>query len=134
MQKLYQPPSDIDPEITLSHDENIFRISGMSSPENVRATYEPAINWLSDYRDKLKTDKSSYTEDKPLVLKLDLEYFNSSSAIFLYDMVMIIKSIKEDGIPAIISWTYDPADTDSLEAGEDLSILAEIDFEYIKRQ
>jgi len=134
MQKLYQQPSDLDPEISFSHDEQIFRISGTSSPENVRATFEPAVNWLSEYRNKINTDKIIYTEDKPFLLQIDLEYFNSSSAIFLYDLVMIVKSMKDDDIPAIITWSYDPADSDSREAGEDLSILAEIEFEYIKRQ
>jgi len=134
MQKYYSAPSDLDPEINFSHDDNIFRITGVSRPENVRATYEPAIKWLSDYKTELATGYSSINKDNHLTLQLDLEYFNSSSAIFLYDIVMIIRSMKEEGIPARINWAFDPADTDSLEAGEDLSILAEIEFNYIKRQ
>ncbi|MDT8401457.1 MAG: DUF1987 domain-containing protein [Bacteroidales bacterium] len=134
MQKLYLPPSDLDPEIDFSHDENKFRISGVSRPENVRATYEAAISWLSDYKAELAAGNSPYSKENPLTLQLDLEYFNSSSAIFLYDLVMIIKAIREERIPARITWIYDPADTDSLEAGEDLSILAEMEFDYIKRQ
>ncbi|MEE4214067.1 MAG: DUF1987 domain-containing protein [Bacteroidales bacterium] len=134
MQKLYQAPTELDPEIILSHEEKIFRISGTSSPENVRATYEPAIEWMRNYRNMLKTDRPVFTDDDPLVLELDLEYFNSSSAIFLYELVMIIKAIEKDGVPAIIRWSFDPADTDSREAGEDLAILAEMEFEYTNKK
>ena len=134
MQKLYLAPTELDPEITLSHEEKTYRVSGTSSPENVRATYEPAIEWMNNYRNMLKTDRSVFTADDPMVFELDLEYFNSSSAIFLYELVMIIKAIKEDGVPAIIRWFFDPADTDSLEAGEDLAILAEMEFEYTKKK
>ena len=134
MEKLYLAPTELDPEITLSHEEKIFRISGTSSPENVRATYEPAIEWMSKYRNMLKTGSSGFTDDKPLVLEIDLEYFNSSSAIFLYELVMIVKAIEKNGVPAIIRWYFDPADTDSREAGEDLAILAEMDFEYANKK
>jgi hypothetical protein len=72
--------------------------------------------------------------DNPFTLQLDLEYFNSSTAKFLYDIIMVFKSIKEEGIPVAINWFYDPEDPDCLEAGEDLAILAKIDFKFIERQ
>lgn len=134
MQKFYSPPSELDPEIIFSPGERLFRISGVSRPENVRAIYEPAISWLSEYKTELASGKHGYSNEEPLKLRIDLEYFNSSSAIFLYDIVMIIKAIRGKGVPAIINWAYDPDDTDGKEAGEDLSILAEIEFEYVKRQ
>jgi hypothetical protein len=133
MQRLYRAPTELDPEITLSHEEKIFRISGSSSPENVRTTYEPAIRWMSNYRNMLEKDRLGFSEKNPLVLEINLEYFNSSSAIFLYELVMIIKAIRENGVPAKIKWYFDPADADSREAGEDLAILAEMDFEYANK-
>ena len=134
MEKLYIAPSESMPEITLSHDDNVFRIKGVSRPENVRLLYEPVVKWLSDYKEILINKDPVYSEDNPFILQLDLVYFNSSTAKFLYDIVMILKSIKEDGIPTVINWFYDPDDPDCLEAGEDLAVLAEIDFVYIERQ
>ncbi|MBN1388848.1 MAG: DUF1987 domain-containing protein [Bacteroidales bacterium] len=134
MEKLYIAPSDFNPEIILSPHDNIFRIKGNSRPENVREIYDPVVQWLSDYKNMLISEVSSYSEDNPLSLQLDLIYFNSSTAKFLYDIVMIMKSIDEEGIPVAINWFHDPEDPDSLEAGEDLAILAEIDFKYIERQ
>jgi len=126
-------PSDLNPEILFSPGKNTFMIKGISRPENVRDVYEPAVKWLSEFSNELTVEDSLYTEDNPFILQMDLEYFNSSSAKFLYDLVMITREIKEKGIPTAIAWTYDPADPDIREAGEDLAILAEIDFLYIKR-
>ncbi len=133
VEKLYMAPSESMPEVTLSHEDNVFRISGISRPENIRKIYEPIVQWLTDYKNILINDDSIYSEDNPFILQLDLVYFNSSTAKFLYDIVMILKSIKEEGIPTTINWFYDPEDPDCREAGEDLAILAEIDFVYIER-
>lgn len=134
MENLYIPPSEVMPEITLSHKDNIFSIRGSSRPENVREIYEPVLTWLSDYKKMLITDRSIYTENNPFIFQLDLEYFNSSTVKFLFDIIMTMKSLEEEGIPVAIHWFYDPEDPDSREAGEDLAILAEIDFTYIERQ
>jgi len=134
MEKLYIAPSESKPEIILSHEDNIFRIKGNSRPENVREIYEPVVKWLSDFKNILINDNSLYSEQDPFILQLDLVYFNSSTAKFLYDIVMILKSIKEEGIPTTINWFYDPEDPDCREAGEDLAFLAKIDFVYIERQ
>ncbi|HCC71198.1 MAG TPA: hypothetical protein DEQ09_08620 [Bacteroidales bacterium] len=134
MQKIYMPSTDMNPEILFSPDENIFRIKGISRPENVREIYEPAVKWLADFRKELTPENSSFSEESPFTLEINLEYFNSSSAKFLYDIIMLTRSIKEKEIPTAIIWMYDPADPDCREAGEDLAILAEMDFVYIKKQ
>jgi hypothetical protein len=133
MEKLYIAPTEFSPEIILAPYDNIFRINGCSRPENVREIYDPVVQWLSDYKNKLMNDNSEYNDYHPFTLQLDLEYFNSSTAKFLFDIVMIMKSIKEEGIPVAINWFYDSDDYDCREAGEDLAILAEIDFTYIEK-
>lgn len=133
MEKLYIAQSESIPEITLSHEDNVFRVTGISRPENIRLIYEPVIKWLTDYKSILINDHSLYSKENPLIMQLDLEYFNSSSAKFLYDIVRIIKSVKDEGIPVEIKWFYDSDDQDCLEAGEDLASLAKIDFIFVQR-
>lgn len=118
----------------LSHNDNTFFIRGNSRPENARAIYEPLIQWLGEYKKILAADKSAYDRDNPFILQLDLEYFNSSSAKFLYDITILTGSFRENNIPVAIAWTYDPSEPESREAGQDLAELAEIEFVYIKRQ
>ena len=134
MRKLYLPTTDLSPEIIFSHEEKLFRIKGNSRPENVRDIYEPVVQWLKNYKEYLSEDGSDYNKENPLILQFDLDYFNSSSAKYLYDIVMVLKAFDKEQIPIAITWAYDPADTDSREAGEDLATLAEIDFIFIKKE
>ncbi len=134
MEKLYSPATNLNPEILLSPEDNAFIISGNSRPENASAVYEPLLQWLGEYKKVLEADNSVYSRDNPFILQLDLEYFNSSSAKFLYDIAVLAGSFTEKNIPVAIAWTYDPSDPDSREAGEDLAELAEVEFVYIKRQ
>jgi hypothetical protein len=58
MKKLYIAPSESIPEITLSHDDNVFMIKGNSRPENIRLLYDPVVKWLTDYKDILTNEDS----------------------------------------------------------------------------
>ncbi len=132
MQKLQISPSDTTPEIQFSPEENIFFIRGISSPEDVRAMYYPVIDWIKafidDYLDKRHT---IFTSEVPLKFQFDLEYFNSSSAKFLYDICMELKRLNTFEIPFIVEWSHEEADIDLKEAGEDIALLAGMEFKYI---
>lgn len=134
MDPLIIKSTSFSPEIILDHDNKIFSIKGNSRPEDVREIYFPVVKWLHDYRLLLKNRAVDYySEEDPLIFEFNLEYFNSSSAKFLYDIVEALKQIKEDDVNVGVAWLYDKEDTDMKEAGEDLSYLAEFDFAYIIR-
>ena len=135
MEALYLAPTEFTPEISFSPAGNTFILRGNSRPEDVRELFDPVIRWLSDYRQYiLSSDIKLYPADNPLILEFDLDYFNSSSAKFLYDIMMIIKQYRETGINVNIVWHYDEDDIDMKEAGEDLGLLAETELIYIKKQ
>ncbi len=129
MKSLKIKATEYTPEIVLSPDENLFVISGRSSPEDVRGLYYPVIEWMEEYAFALKKE-NPYTEEKPLLLKFDLEYFNSSSAKFLFDIFNVLKELKEEGIPIDIEWYYEEEDVDLREAGEDMALLSSLPFRY----
>ena len=131
MERLLIEKTDFSPEILLDHENRTFSIIGNSIPEDVRDIFTPVIEWLNNYRLFIKNVAGYYTEDKPLVFQFNMYYFNSSSAKYIYDIVDALKQIKEDGTNVGIAWVFDEEDTDMKEAGEDMSSLAEIDFEYI---
>jgi two-component SAPR family response regulator len=117
------------PEIFLSPDENRFVISGRSAPEDVRGIYYPVIEWIDEFV-TIVTVKNQYTEVNPLLFKFDFEYFNSSSAKFLYDIIHRLKDLQSIGVPVVVKWYYEDGDIDLHDAGEDLSILLDIPFTY----
>jgi hypothetical protein len=134
MQKLYFPPTPLSPEICFSPDERIFFMKGISNPEDVRAIYYPIIEWFRNYIDTLIKDNSNhYSEKSPLRFQVDLEYFNSSSAKFLYDIFLELKRLMATRIPVIIEWIYDEEDTDLKEAGSDIASLVEMEFTYVPK-
>jgi hypothetical protein len=134
MEKLYVPSGPYSPEICFSPDERIFFIRGISSPEDVRGTYYPVIDWLKNYIDSLLTGNSNhYSIRVPLKFQVDLEYFNSSSAKFLYDIFLELKRLVSSRIPMIVEWLYDAEDTDMQEAGSDIAMLLEMEFTYVSK-
>lgn len=134
MKKLYISPTQTTPEISLSPGENIYFIRGNSSPEDVRALYYPVIEWVKDLTSAIINGNSlQYSIDNPLVLTIDLEYFNSSSAKFLFDIFNELKQLKPTGIPVKIEWYHDKEDLDMLDAGNDISSLVGMEFHFIQK-
>ena len=107
---------------------------GISSPEDVRGTYYPVIEWLKSYIDILLEGNSNYySNNSPLKFQVDLDYFNSSSAKFLYDIFLELKRLVSSRIPVIVEWLYDEEDTDMQETGSDIATLLEMEFTYIPK-
>lgn len=132
MQKLYISQTKSTPEILLSPEENIFFIRGISSPEDVRAMYYPVTEWIKTFVDDiLEEGKTSYSPDSPLKFQVDLAYFNSSSAKFLFDIFSELKRLIPSGIPIIVEWFYAEGDIDLKDAGTEIALLAGMEFSCI---
>lgn len=135
MQKLYIPPTPTSPEINFSPKENIFIIRGNSSPEDVRAMYYPVTEWIRIFIDDiLEGEITQYSSLSPLRLLTDLEYFNSSSAKFLFDIFTELKRLPEAGIQVIVDWHYEKEDLDQKEAGADIASLVGMEFNFVEKQ
>jgi hypothetical protein len=134
MEKLFISPTPTSPEIILSPAEGVFHIRGTSAPEDVRALYYPVILWIKNFADNLISGELNYfSSDNPFKFRVELDYFNSSSAKFIYDIAFELKRLPPEGIPVIIEWFYDNEDIDMLEAGQDISLLVEMEFRYVSK-
>jgi hypothetical protein len=134
MQKLYIKSTTSTPEIHFSPDDNIFLIHGISSPEDVRTTYLPVIEWVKNFVDEIiEQEPNRYTTEDPLRFQTELIYFNSSSAKFLFDIYCELKRLSQLGIPVVVEWVHEPEDIDMIDAGLDISLLAGMEFTYIKK-
>lgn len=134
MEKLYISHTRNTPEIHFSPLENIFLIRGKSSPEDVRAMYYPVIEWIKQYIDEImETGNTNFTLDSPLRFQVNLKYFNSSSAKFLYDIFQELNRLVPSGIPFVVEWVYDKEDIDLKEAGSEIAMLAGMEFSFIAK-
>ncbi len=132
MHKLHISQTVTTPEIKLSPWENQFFIRGTSSPEDVRALYYPVIEWMKAFvDDALRGAYKMFNKENPVHFHIDLSYFNSSSAKFIYDILVELKRLLPAGIPVKVSWFYDEEDSDMKEAGFDIALLVEMEFSYV---
>lgn len=132
MKTLIIEPGHRTPGIILSPEENIFRIYGTSSPEDVLIFYYPVLEWIHKLIEEIKNDRlKSFTDSNPLRFQIDLSYFNSSSAKFLADILKELKKLTLIGIPVVIEWHSDEDDIELKEAGEIFSELVKMEFTFI---
>jgi hypothetical protein len=135
MEKLHILSTKSTPEILFSPEDNIFTISGISSPEDVRAMYYPVIAWIKKFSAEIQNGRlNKFTAENPMRFMIDLSYFNSSSAKFLYDILSELKTLKNSGIESEINWIYEDNDPEMKDAGSDLADIAQLKFKYIEKK
>ncbi len=113
------------PTVNFNAGSGLIEIKGRSIPENSIEFYKPLVDWLDSYKSK----PNSSTE-----VKIQLEYFNTSSSKCILDVFKKLESIKKEnpGIGLMIYWYYEEDDEDMLEAGEDYQSILNIPFEMIE--
>lgn len=135
MDKLFIAPTSTTPEIFFSIKDNLFRIKGNSRPEDVRALYYPVTEWITNLIDGIISGRiNDFTEKNPIKFQFDLQYFNSSSAKFLYDIFLELKKLPDAGKHVNIEWYYEREDTDMFEAGSDMASLVSMNFSFIAKE
>jgi hypothetical protein len=109
------------PGISFASDNGILEIKGKSIPENSIEFYRPVFEWLDDY---------SKAPAPSTILKVALEYFNTSSSKCLLDIFRKLETINLSGRSSVtVNWVYDSDDEDMMEAGEDYQALVKVPFE-----
>lgn len=111
------------PTVKFDADSGELVIRGRSIPENSIDFYKPLIDWLDNY---------AANAGSVVVLKMELEYFNTSSSKCILDIFKKLEVIKKSGKNVTVKWHYEEDDEDMLEAGEDYDAIIDIDFEMIK--
>ena len=133
METLVIEATEKTPRIILDPYNDNYEISGISRPENVREFYYPVINWLNEFEKEVLNKKVlKFDEKHPLNFNFKMNYFNSSSAKFLYDVMgELVKFHKKNHVIRIL-WYFEKEDEDMKYAGEEMSELLEIPFQFIE--
>lgn len=81
------------PHIELNPLTGDFIFSGRSIPENAARIYEPIVNWMNEY----------ILHARPTTnVRLNLEYFNTSSSLWLGKILKVLVKINEPDFVLII--------------------------------
>lgn len=115
----------IYPSIILDKEKGIFEISGRSLPEDADNFYNEIIEWIQKYVEE-PNDKTEF------VFKLD--YYNSSTARKISDILILLEKILKTNKEIKIYWYFQEGDEVMKESGEDFELIMEIPFEFIEME
>jgi hypothetical protein len=96
------------PQVELTPTSCLIR--GECYPENISEWSDPILKALEEC---LGNDESAFVVD------IELYYFNSSSAKFLFDFFEFLEESAEGGKSITVNWRYRAEDDTMQEAGED---------------
>lgn len=114
--------SDDTPEIFLDAENFIFKVSGISRPENVIAVYSKILDWLENYESEIK--------ENGLISEFYFKYINTASQKMVYEVLDKLEKIHADSSNITIIWGYNEKDEDMMEIGEEFADLLEIPFDF----
>ena len=132
MEPLIIQGTESSPEILFDASANRFIISGRSRPENTGKFYAPIINWVSEF-EKILSDrglKANVNEASVFIFKL--EYFNSTSAKHLSEIILLLKDFILKGYNINIEWHYARFDDDMFDTGKEFSNMLDLKFNFIE--
>jgi len=99
------------PLIDLNRVTGDLLFSGRSIPENATKVFEPVLKWVTDY----------VLEANPTTnLRLDLEYFNTASSIYLAKMLKILCRINVPEYVLIIHLYFPVEEFNEMNEFEDI--------------
>lgn len=125
MENIIILPSERTPSINFDFANGQLSITGESYPENASGFFGPLLAALQ-----------KYLQTKPncrVVMDIKMEYFNSSSAKALMNILQTIDEAVEAGIQAVVRWHFNEGDDTMQEFGEDFcEDLRFLDYEMVR--
>ena len=133
MNPLIIEPSEFSPKVVLDPTANIFELSGESRPENTSKFYVPILQWLEQYQGVLYWEKDKFGQGALRTFEFKFDYFNSTSAKFIMDVLMQLDKMAVEGYNINAKWHYDKRDEDMKESGEEFSkLLKKLTIEFVE--
>lgn len=124
MDELNVQKTKTTPKVRYDKAEGVLEISGRSIPENTSKFYEPILNWIDSY--KLSANKRT-------VLKIYLEYFNTGSSKYLFQILKRFEELHagDTDEQVIVEWFYEDGVEELAEAGEDFRDILNLPFKIM---
>ena len=123
--------TSVTPKVYFVPEEHLLELSGYSRPENARDFYNPLLSWLEDYK-KSYSKRKIKKDPEPISFKFKYIYFNSSSAKFIYDLIILLSQIIKEDVPLKIYWYFDEDDDELKEVGEELAEMAKVNLHFVE--
>jgi len=106
MNNILIEPTDKTPLIDFNQVTGELILSGRSIPENAAKIYEPLLNWTFEYVNNAKTNTN---------LRLNFEYFNTSTSLWITKIIKALCSIKNQESILLIHYYFNIEDFDTMD-------------------
>lgn len=116
---LHQPATQKTPEVHFDPDKGELLLKGRSVHENSDKFYAPIFEMLERY---------AASPNEQTQASFQLEYFNTSSAKYILDIIKKLEEISLAGKRVGVKWYFEIGDLDMQEAGRDYADLVELEF------
>ncbi|HAW52648.1 MAG TPA: hypothetical protein DCX54_10035 [Flavobacteriales bacterium] len=119
MEDLKRDKTEMTPEVNLSLGGKLL-IQGRSFPEDVGAFFDPISEWIESY-----TEQAAESTE----LKVFFEYYNSSTARRITELIFGLEEIIDLGKNVKVIWCYKAGDVIMKENGEEIKSVVQLPFE-----
>jgi len=111
LNNLYVEQTPKTPQVDLNQFTGELILYGKSIPENAAKVYEPIMNWVTQYILNARPTTN---------FRLNLEYFNTSSSIWLVKILKVLIQIKDPDYVLILHIYIPLEDFEDMEESGDL--------------
>ncbi|MBK8497458.1 MAG: DUF1987 domain-containing protein [Flavobacteriales bacterium] len=112
------------PAINFDPQAGTLWLGGCSIPENADRFFTPLLDLIETY---------SAAPAPRTTVRVELTYFNSSSAKYLLDLFKRLEDMHSSGASRVLlEWCHAPGDMDMVEAGNDYRSLLEFPVKLVE--
>ena len=98
------------PKITFDGNTGQCKIEGEAFMDNPKLFFKPVNEWLNDFSNDYKLES--------ITLSISLTYYNTSCSKSLYDLILHLKKIQDNGLKTVhVKWFYK---SDDFEMEDDI--------------
>jgi hypothetical protein len=125
MEDTFIPAMERSPEVDFRFSEHRLSLRGEAYPEDAAAFFGPLLKQLTAYCETIRGEE--------LQVEFRLEYFNTSSAKALMNMIQILENAVRRGARVELKWCFQKDDEVMREFGEDFSTeLQHVHFQLVE--
>lgn len=122
MENLVIKATEQTAEVVLDAIAGKIEFSGVSIPEDSYSFFTPILRWIEQYNEK---------PQKKTVASFNIMYCNTSSSMYISEILRKLRKLKNTGNEIEINWYYEEEDDDMRLLGEDFKRISQLNFKII---
>ena len=121
METLLIDGTEETPQVEFNTETSVYTISGRSLPEDATKFYDQLVDWVKAFCEKPKSE---------FALNINLDYFNSSSAKQLVELMILLEALDKKDCKVTIIWLYEEEDELMETRGKEIESIIDLPFTF----